>query len=327
MENEGAMNRNNKTSSITESAMITGILVIIAFLSSFISITMFFYPTPVIILAKRKGIKYAGLSLLAADIIISILLGATTGFIYFILYTPFSLALAYGAYHDESANKTLLYGAAAYMISFVILILSMNAFMGVNIIEQLKTAYMESIKMTEKMISEMPAGMSTEDINKAYEFTNYFKESTNFILTNLFPAIIITVSVIASYINYLVAERFSRRFSIRINKFVRLSHFSFPRTFMIAMAALLLISYLLGALKLNVRVIQLNLFNIVYLAMILQGFAVIKFFLERSRLSRPLKSLVMFMIIYMTFSGMVVIVVLAGLLDLAIDLRKLNKAV
>ena len=117
------MNRNNKTSSITEAAMIAGILVIIAFLSSFISMATLFYPTPAIILAKRRGIKYTGLSLLAADIIISILLGATTGFMYFILYTPFSLALAYGAYRDESANKTLLYGTAAYMISFVVLIL------------------------------------------------------------------------------------------------------------------------------------------------------------------------------------------------------------
>jgi len=50
------MNRNNKTSSITEAAMIAGILVIIAFLSSFISMATLFYPTPAIILAKRRGI-------------------------------------------------------------------------------------------------------------------------------------------------------------------------------------------------------------------------------------------------------------------------------
>lgn len=323
------MNRNNKTSSITEAAMITGILVVIAFLSSFISITMFFYPTPVIILAKRRGIKYAGLSLLAADIIISILLGATTGFMYLILYTPFSLALAYGIYRDESANKTLLYGAAAYMISFVALILFMDAFMGINFVEQLKTAYIESYNITEKMLSNMPEGMNAESIDNALENMKAFRDASNFILSNLFPAMVIMVSVIASYINYLVAEKFSRRFSININKFVKLSHFSFPRTFMIAMAALLLISYLLGVLKVNVGVIQLNLFNLVFLAMALQGFAVIKFFLEKSQMSRSFKALAMFIIIYMTFlySGMILIVVLAGLVDLAIDLRKINKAV
>lgn len=323
------MNRNNKTSSITEAAMITGILVVIAFISSFISITMFFYPTPAIILAKRKGIKYAGLSLLAADIIISILLGVTTGFMYFILYTPFSLALAYGVYRDESANKTLLYGTAAYMVSFVALILFMDAFMGINFVEQLKTAYMEGYNMTEKMLSNMPEGMSTKSIDEALKTLGSFREATNFMLSNLFPAMVVSVSVVASYINYLIAEKFSRRFSININKFVKLSHFSFPRTFMIAMAALLLISYLLSALKINVGVIQLNLFNLVFLAMVLQGFAVIKFFLEKSQMSRSFKTLAMFIVIYMTFlySGMILIVVLAGLVDLAIDLRRINKAV
>ncbi|HKM00611.1 MAG TPA: hypothetical protein VJ083_01015, partial [Sedimentibacter sp.] len=69
------MNRNLKTSSITEAAMITGILVVIAYLSSFVSILMFFYPTPAIILGKRKGLKYASLALIASDLIISMLLG------------------------------------------------------------------------------------------------------------------------------------------------------------------------------------------------------------------------------------------------------------
>ena len=198
------MNRNNKTSSITEAAMIAGILVIIASLSSFISIATLFYPTPAIILAKRKGIKYTALSLLAADIIISILLGATTGFMYFILYTPFSLALAYGAYRDESANKTLIYGTAAYMISFVVLILSMDAFMGVNFVDQLKNTYMESYTMAEEMLSNLPQGASSQDVDKAMENMKVFMDTSNYIISNLFPAMVVMVSVIDSYVNYLL---------------------------------------------------------------------------------------------------------------------------
>lgn len=90
------MNRNPKTSNITEAAMITGMLVIIAYLSSFITIVMFFYPTPAIILGKRKGLKYSALALTASDLIISMLLGLQTGLIFFLLYTPFALALTYG---------------------------------------------------------------------------------------------------------------------------------------------------------------------------------------------------------------------------------------
>lgn len=323
------MNRNTKTSNLTEAAMITGILVIIAFLSSFISIVMFFYPTPAIILAKRRGIKYSALALLAADIIITILLGVATGFIYLILYTPFSLALAYGVYRDEKANKTLLYGAAAYMVSFVLLILLADAFMGINFVEQLKTMYEEGYEMTERMISNVPAGINAEQIDDALKQLGTFRETSDFILSNLFPAMVVMVSLMASYINYLVAEKFAKRFSININKHVRLSHFTFPKSFMIAMAALLLISYLFAALKINVGVIQLNLFNLVFLAMVLQGFAVIKFFLEKSQMTKSFKTLAMFMVIYMTliYGGMILMIALAGLVDLSIDLRKLNKAV
>lgn len=323
------MNRNTKTSNLTEAAMITGILVIIAFISSFISIVMFFYPTPAIILAKRRGIKYSALALLAADLIITILLGVTTGFIYLVLYTPFSLALAYGVYRDEKANKTLLYGAAAYMVSFVLLILATDAIMGVNFVEQLKTAYQEGYEMTEKMISNMPAGINSEQVDEALKQLDAYREVSDFMLSNLFPAMVVMISLIASYINYLVAEKFARRFSININKHVKLSYFTFPRTFVIAMAALLLISYLFALMKINVRVIQLNLFNLVFIAMVLQGFAVIKFFLDKSQMTKAVKTLAMFMIVYMMliYGGMVLIIALAGLVDLSIDLRKLNKAV
>lgn len=322
------MNRNNKTSNITESAMIAAILVIIAFLSSFISIVMFFYPTPAIILAKRRGIKYAALSLLAADIIISILMGITDGLMFFIVYTPFALALAYGIYRDENADKTILYGSAAYMVSFVVLILLMNLLMGVNFVEQLKDIYSESYDAAEEMLSNAPAAVEPGETDEALKALGDYRKMTDFLISNLFPAMIIFASVLASYINYLVAVRFSKRFSIIIKKHEGLSRFSFPRTFIVAMAVLLLISYLLKALKFNVEVIQLNLFYIIFIAMVLQGAAVIKFVLEKRKVNKPIQILIIFMIFYMSLllAGIIQIIAAVGLIDLAMNLRKINGA-
>lgn len=323
------MNRNNKTSSLTEAAVITGILVIISYLSTLIPIIVFFYPTPVIILAKRKGIKYAALSLLAACAIITILQGISIGITYFILYSPFSLALAYGVYRDEDANKTILYGSAAYMTSFVVLILLLNTVMGVNFVEQLKTMSQEGYNLMEQMLFNIPEGFNSERIEETLKMVEDYRTVSDFLLSNLFPALIITTSVISSYINYLVARRFARRFSITIKKHEGLSLFTFPRTFMVAMAGMLLVSYLLGMLKFNVGVIQLNLFYIIFIAMVIQGLAVIKFFLEKRFLNRSVQVLIIFMLLYMAFlfAGVINIIVITGLLDLAINLRKLNRAV
>lgn len=317
------MNRNFKTSSITESAMITGILVILAYLSNFFSLVMFFYPTPAIILAKRKGLKYAALSLLASDILVSMLLGIQTGMIFLILYTPLAIALAYGVCKDEDANKTILYGSAAYMVSFVVLILIMNAVMGINFVQQMTEMYNESINIMKEMVSNMPAGTNTAGTEEMIKTFDEMGRTMNYIITNVFPAILIVASVMTSYINYLVASKFAKRFSISIRQHEGLSYFSFPKTFMAAMAALLILSFVLNLFKINVSLIQVNLFMVVFAAMFFQGFAVLKFFLIKSNINKTLRTIILAMVLFMS-GGFAQMLAVIGLVDLAIDLRKIK---
>ncbi|MGB4440545.1 MAG: DUF2232 domain-containing protein, partial [Sedimentibacter sp.] len=305
------------------SAMITGILVILAYLSSFFSIIMFFYPTPAIILAKRKGLKYASLALVASDIIVSMFLGVQTGMMFLILYTPLAIALAYGICNNDDANKTILFGSAAYMISFVVLILFLNTIMGVNFVQQLSDMYNESIAMMKEMLTSMPGGLNNKSVQEMIKTYDEMGSMMTFVITNVFPAIIIVASVITSYINYLVASKFAKRFSIDIKQHEGLSHFSFPKTFMIAMAGLLLLSFLFSILKINVGAIQLNLFMIVFVAMFFQGFAVLKFYIEKSNMNKAFRTIILVMVLFMS-AGLSQVLAVIGLIDLAIDLRKLR---
>lgn len=324
------MNRNYKTSSLTESAMITGILVVIAYLSSFISILMFFYPTPAIILAKRKGIKYATLALVASDIIVGMLLGIQSGMIFLILYTPLAIALAYGIYKDKDANKTILMGTAAYLISFVAMIFLMDAFLGINFVQQLKDIYTESFRMSREMLSNVPSGMNNEGVNEMIKTLDELGPMMVKTISTIFPAILIVSSVATAYVNYIVAFKFAKRFSISIRQHEGIAYFSFPKTFMVAMAAMMLLSFLLGALNINAGIIQANLFMILFAAMFLQGFGVAKFFISRSQMSMGFKRISLFLILFMAFftnSGLAQVIAVVGLADLAIDIRKINKAI
>ncbi len=320
------MNRNLKTSSITEAAMITGILVVIAYLSSFVSILMFFYPTPAIILGKRKGLKYASLALIASDLIISMLLGLQTGLMFLILYTPLAIALTFGVCNDEDANKTILFGSAAYMISFLVFILALNAIMGINFIDRLAEMYDQSFEMTRGFFESVPEGARSEAMDQAIRNLEETAPIMNYMVTNVFPAIMIVASVLTSYINYFVASKFARRFSLNVKQHEGLSYFSFPRNFMIAMAGLLLLSFLLGALNINVGVIQLNLFTIVFMAMLLQGFAVLKFFIDSSNMGKFIKTFMLVMVIMMSVQFSVFYAIL-GLVDLTVNLRRIKRAV
>lgn len=320
------MNRNLKTSSITESAMITGILVIIAYLSSFITILMFFYPTPAIILGKRKGLKYSVLALIASDLTISMLLGVQTGLTFFILYTPLAVALTYGVCREEDANKTILFGSAAYMISFVVYILLLNFLMGINFIERVAEMYDQSFEMSRDLFANIPDQLRTEQMEQSIKDIEEMIPMMNFIVTNVFPAVIVVASVTTSYINYMIASKFARRFSIKVKQHEGIGYFSFPRNFMISMAGLLLLSFLLNLLNINVGIIQLNLFIIVFIAMVLQGFAVFKFFIDKSSMSKFAKTLVMIVIVLMSINFSVIYAIV-GLVDLTVNLRKINRAV
>lgn len=320
------MNRNSKTSNITESAMITGILVIIAYLSSFITLLMFFYPTPAIILGKRKGLKYSILALIASDLIISMLLGVQTGLVFLILYTPLAVALTYGICRDEDANKTILFGTAAYMISFVLYILFLNFIMSINFIERVAEMYDQSFEMTRGLFDNIPDQLRTEQFEQYISDIEKIAPMMNYIVTSVFPAVLIAASVITSYINYIVASKFAVRFSINVKQHEGIGYFSFPRNFMISMAGLLLLSFLLGLFNINVEIIQLNLFIIVFIAMLLQGVAVLKFLIDNSKMSKFARNLIFVIIILMSISFSIIYAII-GLVDLTIDLRKINRAV
>jgi len=320
------MNRNLKTSNITESAMITGILVIIAYLSSFITLLMFFYPTPAIILGKRKGLKYSLLSLIASDLIISMLLGLQTGLVFLILYTPMALALTYGVCRNEEANKTILFGSAAYMISFVLYILLLNYIMGINFIERVAEIYEQSFETTRDLFNNIPDQFRTEQFEHYISDIEKIAPMMNYIVTNVFPAVLIVASVVTSYINYMVTSKFAVRFSINVKQHEGIAYFSFPRNFMISMAGLLLLSFLLRLLNINVVIIQMNLFIIVFMAMLLQGAAVLKYFIDKSRMGKFARNLLLVIIVLMSINFSIVYAVI-GLIDLTVNLRKINRAV
>lgn len=317
------MNRNIKTSSMTEAAMISGILVIFAYISTFlISLLMFFYPVPAIILAKRRGIKYAVLSLVAADLIITMLLGIQIGVSFIVLFSPLAIALSYGICKDVEPNKTILYGAAAFMISFVIMILLMQFLMGINFIQQMVQMTNESFNMYKDILTKTAGNM---DANKFKDTLKYIEDTsaamTNFI-SQQFPSMLISSSVLMSAINYFAVSKFSKRFKIEIRKHEGLGFFSFPNTFIIAMAGLLLLSFLLSVFKINVLVIQMNLFMICYMAMFVQGLANVKFFLTKLNISKLGRTLILISVILI--AGFAQALALVGIVDLVFDLRKIR---
>lgn len=317
------MNRNNKTSSMTEAAMISGILVILAYLSTFLFYGLtFFYPFPAIILAKRRGLKYSVLSLLASGFIISMLLGIQTGIYFLIIFTPLAIALSYGICRDMDANKTIMLGAAAFMISFVVMILFSQIILGINLIQQMIEITNESMNMYKEIFNSRLVNFSNANVNDMNTYVEEMGKALVDMIKTEYPAIIIIFSVIVSALNYFVASKLGSRFKVDVRKHEGMSNFSFPSTFIIAMSGLLLLSFLLTFFNLNVNLIQINILRILAMAMLLQGFAVAKFFIYKFNTMKGTRIILLVMILFMP--GMGSVLALLGVIDLIIDLRKIR---
>jgi len=117
-----------------------------------------------------------------------------------------------------------------------------------------------------------------QNIEQTVESIDQLSKTMVTYLGQMFPAIIIFSSVLTAVINYKVASKFARRFSVEIRNMEGFSFFSFPRTFIVGMAVLLMLSYLMSIFNINVQVIQLNLFMITFMAMGIQGIAVLNYF-------------------------------------------------
>ncbi len=198
--------------------------------------------------------------------------------------------------------------------------------MSINFIERVAEMYDQSFEMTRGLFDNIPDQLRTEQFEQYISDIEKIAPMMNYIVTSVFPAVLIAASVITSYINYIVASKFAVRFSINVKQHEGIGYFSFPRNFMISMAGLLLLSFLLGLFNINVEIIQLNLFIIVFIAMLLQGVAVLKFLIDKSKMSKFARNLIFVIIILMSISFSIIYAII-GLVDLTIDLRKINRAV
>ena len=311
------MNRNTKTSSLTEAAMICGILVIMSMLSAYIfPFIDFLFPIPAIIFSKRRGFKYSSLAAIAASIIITIILGPANGLIYLVLYTPMAVAMSYLIDKDKKASTILLGGAIVMIISIVVSLIIISKVVGINVIEQLTITVKEMFNIQEKILNTIG---TKEQIESLSDFYDLFLE----LLINLLPVAIMTFSLGLAYINYVLAQKLAVRFKIELKQLRDIAYFSLPKHFMLSIGVFLIVFFLLGRFNFpNIDIIIANIITIVQLALMLQGLAIAKYFMIYLRINGFFRVIVFLLIIF----NPAIMFITSGIavLDLIFDFRKLR---
>ena len=312
------MNKNFKTSSITEAAMIAGILVVMALLSYYIlPFLEFLFPVPAIVLSKRKGFKYSIMAMVSASLIVTMLLGIPVGVMYLVLYTPVGGVMSYMIGKDQKASKVIVVGGFVVVVSIVVLLSMLKLFMNVSLVDSINESIEEVLTMQGKLVDSMNLDKSTFDMT-----ANMFREATDYFIM-VMPAFFIAISFLFVVANYFVAQMVLYKLQIPMVHIKDLCFFYLSRTTAIIMFSTVLFAFILKYAGYNqMDIMYENLFTLVRLALLVQGLAIVKYYLVQRKVSGVIRFLSFLAIIFIPIVSFGVMLV--SLADCMVDFRKLR---
>jgi uncharacterized protein YybS (DUF2232 family) len=317
------MDKNISTKSLVEGAMLSAITVILSAASIYIPILgmfiSFFWPIPIILLGIRHGLKMSIMATLVSGLIVGMLTEPIQALTIILGFGLIGVALGYSLKAGYSPGKTMLLGTVASLFSKVILIGLTMLFLNINPIVEQMQLMQESLEYVTRFYKSMGV-----DPKQLKGITDAFTLMANMI-TVIIPGMLLIASVLDTFLNYSIARIVLKKLGTEIESFPPLSRWQLP--------AYTVVLFLLGVIfvmtsgMLNIKVLEyigVNLQMVFSLAFVVEGLALIAFYLSRAKVIKVVRAFVMLLVIFNPFFSQVAM--WAGMLDILFDFRKLKKA-
>jgi uncharacterized protein YybS (DUF2232 family) len=299
---------------LTEGALLLAIYTVLLLLTAYVPVisivTTFFLVLPFIIYSEKHGLKPA-LTMFAGAVFISLLAGA------FLITIPLTLSfgtvgIVIGMMLQKEKSKMSIYLASSlvFLVSLVIQYVVSILFLNMNIIEdaidQAKDVVNQSIKMAETLGQPVPPNR-IEELHTAMELFDV-----------LIPSVFLVSSLAVMLIIISVNFPLLRKMGIQSAKFPAFRNWKLPQSivwyYLITLILMITVrpemgTYLHWALY--------NLFYVLQLLLVVQGFSFIYFFAHLKKWPKGLLVLV-------TVLGFLLVdfMRIIGIIDLGFDLRQ-----
>ncbi|MDT8902284.1 YybS family protein [Anaeroselena agilis] len=303
---------------LVESGLLTAITVVLGSISFYMPVAglvlVFILPLPIALLGVRHGIRWSILSTLATALFSAVLLNPLHAIIMIVSFGISGITMGHCLRSGYSPLKTLLLGAVAAMLSIAAGFLIGLHLMGVNIIDMQASAVRKGMEWA--LAHSRPGGpVSAQYADKIDAITRLY--------LIVYPAGFAVSALIFSYINLAVARVVLARLEHPIASFPPLRRWTMPGWLVIAYGAALLASYY-GQAK-NIALVYnlgLNLQLATNSLLLIQGLA--GFAHLARKYSLPRWASIVLVTLLFSHELLTQLLLLAGLFDLAFDLRKLR---
>ncbi len=314
------LSRNSKTSRLTESALVAGILLIFAIIGTLIfPFIDFIYALPAIILAKRQDYKASIMALITAGIIATILLGVQSGMYYLILYTPMAAVMSYFIYKDKKPSVTIFFGGLAFLASFIVLLFIMQLFLEVNLVDYLTNMFRESFEMQESLFSNFEGMQEQLEANK-----DFYEDMINTAI-RIIPSVVILTAIGMVTINYYAAQKIAKRLKLKIRKLGSFQNFRLPSNIALGIVVIMVLTFIVGRLNfVNSEALSDNFIILFQIVFFIQGLALVRFMITQYNVSNVVWAIVLLAVIFVPI--FTIMLLLAGIADVIFDFRKLKES-
>lgn len=299
---------------LIEAALIASIATFFAIGFIFIpvlTLLLFLLPVPFMILSARHGTRYTILSLIITSLLIGVLTEIIFTLFVIMVFGPMAIVMGYYIKKNREAYAVIGMGAAVSIVSIAVTIQLAATIGGFNLIDSIATIIRQVVDTQSEML--MNVNLSTINV----------KEMTNYLLM-IIPGMLVVQSLVSAFLNYYLTVAILRR--LRYNDYLlpEFSHFILPKNIVfgsfIIYALTFMSRYVEGiyhsSLVANVTILFVFIF-------FFQGLALISYMLEKIRLAKLVRMLILLLIVII--SPLLTVVSFAGLIDSVFDIRKLRQ--
>ena len=295
---------------------LTVLLGIVAF--SYLPFLLILYPLGFIMYGVKYGVNGGVITSLLTALILGIIENFTNTYVLIILFTPLVVTMIYSMKKRRRPLETLLAAAIAFFASSLVLFFLADSLRGLSIVNELEESFKEVLFLQVDMLKQM--GLSNYEVDK----TRVLLQDAYKYIILILPSILMILALTISYLNYIIAVYLLRILGIGVLAMPWLHKFSAPNNFALGALVMFLGAFLMRGIDAKYyETISLNLIVLIGLVFILQGLAVVDFYLIKWKQNKFVRFLTIGLSVFL--SPILTVISLLGGIDLVFDFRKIRR--
>lgn len=319
-------NRIYNTKAVIEAGLISALIVVIMLINVYVPIFsifgMFILPVPVTVLYIRHNYKVTLGAVLVSAILIAMLYDPISALTSSVLFGTTGMTLGYCVKHDKKFSTTILFLAIASALSVIINFIVFSSFVNkegiAGLVNQNLKMLNESLNMSKDLYSKM--GVPSEQFAQLEKSFSIF--TADFIL-KLIPGILVIMSFISAYFNYVITKSILKKLRYDIEEVKPFNEIYINTRIGTIAVLILIIGILLNKNKIAIGGYITNSSEIILqLIFVLDGLALVCYYLKNK--FNMSKMFIVLILIFTATSQISIVYMYLGFIDMIIDFRKLD---